>query len=169
MQTLSLCTYGGNRFSQQIFTRNTNFNLCNNRRDETLCMPSRQEGPRVRGQTNRSIKRSSSWPCKIAELQTDTVLGEERKVYLYLCILHAGFQQLLSVRYKAAPQMHGNYDTPFMFIFATLHISKPPHLSSSSAPQFQQLGDIRRGRQTHFYKGANFVWVFGKFDHSRVF
>lgn len=29
------CTYGGNRFSQQIFTRNTNFNLCNNRRDES--------------------------------------------------------------------------------------------------------------------------------------
>jgi len=31
----SPCTYGGNRFSQQIFTRNTNFNLCNNRRDES--------------------------------------------------------------------------------------------------------------------------------------
>jgi len=118
----SLCTYGGNRFSQQIFTRNTNFNLCNNRRDESVPMEF------------RGVQRA-----KQIDPSTAVAAGHRRllaKNKKYICIYAfcmRAFSNCCRPGSWHIPLTLGNCATdtrepskPFMFIFGTSHTCHPP-------------------------------------------
>lgn len=137
----SPCTYGGNRFSQQIFTRNTNFNLCNNRRDE-------------------SSKWSSSGVQGIKQIDPSTAVatGHARllaKNKRYICIYAFCMRVSATVVHQVVDTPHSNSPVmPHIFSGAQqtiyVYIWHIAHLSSA-APKFPHAVRCKReNQQPHF-------------------
>lgn len=135
------CTYGGNRFSQQIFTRNTNFNLCNNRRDES----SKWSSSGVQG-SNKSIH----------QLQLQLAMQDcWRKTKGIFVSMHfvCGFSatvvhQVVDTPHSNSPVMphifSGAQQTIYVYIWHIAHLS-------SAAPKFPHAVRCKReNQQPHF-------------------